>query len=379
MNGSRQAPFIYIATPWGPVGGGMYRVADYLVQAQDNTPSPAGEVAQLRELDTRGNGSAIGSLLITLRAMAAIVRGRLDGRLAGVHVNMAERLSVFRKACLMATCRLLGVPAVLHLHAAQFPQFYRGLGRLARAAVRRVFALPAAVVVLGETARRFVVEELGVPAGRVEIVINGVPEPSVHRRTATGEGLQRLLFLGNLSQRKGVPDLIRALASPAFTRQGVEAVFAGGGDVAAYETLARDCGVADFVRFAGWVDQRQAARLIAAADVLVLPSYDEGLPLVILEAMANGLAVVCTPVGEIPHVMEDGVHAAFVQPGDVPGIARALQAVLSQAELRERFERNGRAVYDEKFSVSRFFDNIAAVHRRCFGVAARLRQPSPEA
>lgn len=373
----REGRYIYIACPWTPLGGGMFKVADYLIQAQASSASLASaEAAELRPLDTRGGANAFYSFWVLATALARIARGRLSGRLAGVHVNMAERLSLFRKGAVIATCRALGVPVVLHLHAAQLHHFYQSLPRPLRALTRWVFSLPASVVVLGSAARRFVIEELGVAPERVDIVINGVPEPTHARRVAGDSAMQRLLFVGNLSERKGVTDLLQALALPGLDTARLEVTLAGGGDVEAYEAKARQLRIDSFVRFAGWSDQQQVARLMARADVLVLPSYDEGLPLVILEALANGVAVVCSPVGEIPTVLSDGVNACFVQPGDVAGIAAGLRRVLQDAELRAALERNGRALYEQTFSIAHFFSSVAHIHQRDFGVAGRLLRPA---
>jgi glycosyltransferase involved in cell wall biosynthesis len=361
--------YIYLAVPWAPMGGGMFRVADYLIQSQaPNTPAHA---AQLRPLDTRGGGSAFHSAWVLLIAMATLVRGRLQGNLAGVHVNMAERLSVVRKGAIIALCRALGVPVVLHLHAAQLHQFYESLPPLLRWLTRRIFSLPASVVVLGTASRRFVIEELKVPADRVQILNNGVPEPTYPRDTGPEGAARRVLFVGNLSERKGVSNLLHALTRPAL-RDGppMELTLAGGGDVAAYQAKAQELGVADLVRFEGWVDQDKVAQLMARTHVLVLPSYDEGLPLVILEALANRVAVVCTPVGEIPSVLSDGVNACFVTPGDVDGIASALHRVMGEPALMDTLGGNGRALYEQEFSLSRFFANVARIHQRYFGVAA---------
>ncbi len=366
----REGRYIYIACPWTPVGGGMFKVADYLIQAQASSSAIASaDAAELRPLDTRGGANALYSFWVLAGALARIARGRLNGRLAGVHVNMAERLSLFRKGAVIVACRAVGVPVVLHLHAAQLHRFYHSLPRPLQALTRWVFSLPASCVVLGTAARRFVIEELGVAQERVDIVINGVPEPTHARRIAADGGVQRVLFLGNLSERKGVSDLLQALALPGLDTARLEVTIAGGGDVQAYEGKARALGIDGFVHFAGWSDQQQVARLMARTDVLVLPSYDEGLPLVILEALANGVAVVCTPVGEIPSVLEDGVNACFVQPGDVAGIAAALQRVLQQPGLRASLESNGRALYEQKFSMARFFSSVAHIHQRDFGVA----------
>jgi glycosyltransferase involved in cell wall biosynthesis len=349
----------------------MFKVADYLIQSQAADADASG--AQLRPLDTRGGAHAVFSLWILLTALAKLVYGRLQGRLAGVHVNVGERLSLVRKAAIVVMCRALGVPVVLHLHAQMRP-FYSSLPAPLRRVTRWVFSLPASVVVIGATARKFAINELGVPADRVEIVVNGVPEPIEQRRKTEPGGVQRVLFVGRLCEAKGVSDLLVALALPGFQRNRLEVSLAGGGNLASYRAEARALGIDGFVRFEGWCGQDKIARLMAAADVLVLPSHDEVLPLVILEALAHGVAVVCTPVGEIPSVLADGVNAWFVAAGDAGALAAGLQQVLGQPQLLEALGRNGRALYQRQFSLQRFCANVARIHQRHFGVAGQSVQ-----
>ncbi|WP_290676479.1 glycosyltransferase family 4 protein [Aquabacterium sp.] len=364
----RQQPYIYLACPWAPMGGGMYKVVDYLIQAQ----TEGAGTADLRVLDTRGGGRAIFSPPILILAMFKVLFGRLSGRLVGLHVNMAERLSLFRKGALILLARALGLPVVLHLHAAQLHHFYRGLPGPLQWLVRWIFASASLVVVLGEQARRFVIEELGVPASQVEILINGVPGSKEPRRAFDPNGPFNILFLGNLMERKGVSDLLKALASPEMkARQSKwHARLAGGGDVEHYRALARTLGVPDNTEFVGWADQAKAAKLIAHADVLILPSYDEGLPLVILEALAKGVAVIATPVGEIPAVLTHGVDNWFVQPGDVQGIANAFCTLMDNPPLRITLETGGADIYTRKFSMDVFFRNVARIHQERFGFCA---------
>ena len=351
----------------------MFKVADYLIQSQST--EPRAEDAVLLPLDTRGSGAALSSLWVCGTAIGRLVAGRFNGRLRGVHINMAERLSLVRKRVVVATCRLLGLPVVLHLHAAQLPRFYRRLPPPLRWLVRWVFLQPSCVVVLGEGARRFVVDELRVPPERVEVVTNGVPGPTVARRPdRLGAGRQRLFFLGSDWERKGLFDLLEALGQPGFSDASVELVVAGRGDIDFAREKARRAGVESRVRFEGWADQARAATLLAQADALVLPAYDEGLPLVILESLANGVAVVCTPVGEIPSVLKDGMDVCFVAPGDIAGIAAGIRKVLGDAAFRARLEANGRLIHAQRFSMARFFDRIAQIHLRHFGVAAGPRK-----
>lgn len=351
----------------------MFKVADYLTQCQNSSSECSTTSARLVPLDTRGDGSALASLFVLIGALARILKGRIGGNLAGVHVNMAERLSLFRKAVVVLVTRLLGLPVVLHLHAAQLHHFYAELASPVQWCVRWAFSKATRVVVLGAAAQKFVTHTLRVPADRVSIVINGVPQPTFPRR-AEGPSSRKLqlLFLGNLSERKGVSDLIAAIAQSKVFKSGVvNAVFAGNGDIDGYTAKAVKAGLAEFVSFAGWCDQTKAATLMANADVLVLPSYDEGLPLVILEALANGTAVICTPVGEIPHALVPGKEALFVEPGNVMELAAAIDSVLGDEAMRRALERDGRALYEREFSLDMFADSIARIHLECFGVASR--------
>jgi glycosyltransferase involved in cell wall biosynthesis len=372
---ARRGRFIYIACPWSPAGGGMYKVADYLIRAQAQIP-PA-QAASLWPLDTRGPGSALASLGMLARAIGKLVRGRVSGELAGVHVNMAYRLSVFRKGSIVIASRALGIPVVIHLHA-QMHGFYHSLPQPLRALMRWTFSLASGVVVIGSEARRFVTEELKVPASRVEIVLNGVPGPAT-APVRTGERpVQRVLFVGRLCQDKGVPDLLNALARAPLDRERVRVTLAGSGELEAYRALAQSLGIAGFVEFAGWCEQPQVDALLREADLLVLPSHEEVMPLVVLEALAHAVPVVCTPVGELPHALGDGTHAFFVPVGDVDALARGIATLLGDAALRERLARNGRLLYEREFSLPHFFEHVARVHQRRFGVAARA-EPAPVA
>jgi glycosyltransferase involved in cell wall biosynthesis len=361
--------YIYIACPWTPVGGGMYKVADYLIQSQ-SPRSPA----QLRPLDTRGGSNPLFSMWVLFTALLKLLQGRLSGRLAGVHVNMGERLSLFRKSVIVIACRALGIPVVLHLHAQMYP-FYRRLPAVLQAITRWVFSLPSAVLVIGAAARRFVTGELHVPAERVEVVVNGVPGPVVAPLHTREPAVSRLLFVGRLCEAKGVSDLLNALAHPDLDVGRLRLTLAGNGDIAGYQANAEALGLGDAVQFAGWCDQDRVAALLRDADILVLPSHDEVLPLVVLEALAQGVAVVCTPVGELPSTLVDGVHALFVPHADPTTLAHALQGLIEAPQVVDSLARNGRALYERQFSLERFCANIAEVHQRHFGVSARSEEP----
>lgn len=368
---SNKVKYIYIACPWAPMGGGMFKIADYLVQHED----VQSRVPTLLPLDSRGGKGIAYSFLVLLFAIFKLIFGRLGGRLVGLHINVAERLSVFRKGILLLVARLLGMPVVLHLHAAQLPAFYNRLPAIGRFLIRAMFNSASVCIVLGERAKAFVTQELGVPESKVRILVNGVPVLESKGVRDVSDNRVKLLFLGNLMERKGVSDLLKAFASERLSgRKDWVARFAGGGDVEGYKKLADSLGLGERAQFLGWADQSKAATLMMDSDVLVLPSYDEGLPLVILEAFARSVAVVCTPVGEIPDFLTNGKDALFVKPGSIDEIADALGRLIEDAQLRGLLARNGKALYDEKFSFDRFVSCMYEIYGE-FIPEAELNKP----
>lgn len=356
---AKDACICFIVAPEGAAGGGMGRVKDYLLQAD------TGGSLVFRSLVTRNGRGVLYSALLTLRAVALIWFARVTGRLALVHVNMGDSASALRKGIVVVMARLVGAKVVLHLHAVSLDRHYRFGSWLLRALVRIPFRVASTNIVLGEIWRRWLIDELGVAESRVDVVLNGVPV-SARRRRSFGSDHRpvRLLFLGNLTERKGISDLLSALSMlPAETPEW-HLIVAGGGDVDRYREVGRKLDISDRLEFLGWVDQKKAQELIVTADVLVLPSYEEGLPLVILEALGHGTPVICAPVGAIPEVLEDRRTALFCRSGDVAGLSLRIAELIARPSLRQSLSNEGLAAYNSHFTLLAFTSAILDVYRR---------------
>lgn len=354
-NAARQ---VFLTCPYGQVGGGMGSIMQYLA---DMGTDPSGQFA-LERLESRGGGSIALSPVHLAVAVCRIFAGAARGRLAVVHLNLAERGSVYRKGVLLYAARLAGVKVLLHLHAAQIIAFHKSLPGPGRALLRGMFRSADHVVVLGDLWRRWVIDTFGVAPHAISVVNNGVPATPLPRVARPAGSPFRLLFLGNLLERKGIADLLHALATPAARAADLTLTVAGGGAVDTYRAMAKELGIESRVRFTGWLDQVAARRCVTEADALVLPAYDEGLPLVILEAMATGVPVVCTPVGAIPEVFTDRETALFVQPGDRQGLADALVELSRDSELQLRLSQAGLSMYHRQFTMTAFAERIAGLY-----------------
>ena len=359
MSRSRHmARTVFLTCPYGQVGGGMGSIMQYL---SDMETDPSGRFV-LKRLESRGGGSILLSPFHLSAAVARIVAGAIRGRLAVVHLNLAERGSVYRKGLLLYAARLVGVKVLLHLHAAQIIAFHESLPWPGRVLLRGMFRSADHVVVLGELWRRWVSQTFDVPVSSISVVNNGVPATPLPRVDRPARAPFRLLFLGNLLERKGIADLLHALSLPPASEADLCLTVAGGGAVSDYEAMARELGIAGRVRFTGWLDQAAARRCVTEADALVLPAYDEGLPLVILEAMATGVPVICTPVGAIPEVFTDRETALFVQPGDRAGLAAAITELSRDETLQSRLSAAGLAMYERQFTMQAFAARMASLY-----------------
>jgi glycosyltransferase involved in cell wall biosynthesis len=345
---------IVLMTPGGVrARGGIGRLVAYVVSGWDR-PDLA-----LSVVDTYGPGPrAVMPFYFGASLVSVLIRA-LAGRIDLLHINMAERLSVLRKGIIVHLGHALGLPIVLHLHGAEFAEHVRALspGRLRR--LQAMMGKADRIVVLGDYWRRFVVEELALPAERVAVLHNAVPSPEVPPERATKGGPCRILFLGAVSQRKGVDVLLRAASQLA--RHDDWQLLLAGNEVEDFRGVVQAAGLADRVRFLGWVDTTRAHQLLAECDVLVLPSRNEGLPMAILEGMSFGLPIVATPVGSICDAITDDVTGRLVPVGDDRALADTLRALIKEPVLRGRLGDAAHQRYEERFCLQSFNAHLADI------------------
>lgn len=228
---------------------------------------------------------------------------------------------------------LLGVPAVIKLHGSDMNVVARWPGprRCLKWALPRAERIVAVSGPLREAALA-----LGVQPEHIDVVPNGVdrqsfqPRDRQEARQALGLPLEGplLLYVGHVTEAKGAFDLVRAFASLRQRENGARLVLVGdGAGLEACQNLARELG-GDAVSFVGAQPHDQIPTWLAACDLLALPSWNEGMPNVVLEALASGRRVVATRVGGIPEVVSDEL-GILVPPRDVPALAQALETALA--------------------------------------------------
>jgi glycosyltransferase involved in cell wall biosynthesis len=259
-----------------------------------------------------------------------------------------------------------GRPLVLHAHGGYFDKFHRSLPAALRRTVNGILQRANVLIALSSRWRDFYVNECEVSPSHVAVLPNAVRwSPEVPNRA--GRRQVQFLFLGRMCENKGSYDLVNAFAAlPENLRARAQLVLAGDGDLPAIRKLAAPLG--DRVRVLSWIDSAERERLLAQSDVFVLPSYNEGVPMSLLESMAAGLPAIVTPVGGIPDVLRHGVEGLMVEPRRVADLSAAMAKLID--DDAERLACGKRAhERARQFEVHAYARQLADIYQRIAPVA----------
>ncbi|MGR3540282.1 MAG: glycosyltransferase, partial [Hasllibacter sp.] len=212
--------------------------------------------------------------------------------------------------------------------------------------------------------------------GKIAIVHCGVHPGLYGRGGPRAPGPPRVLFVGRLDAVKGAPLLLEAFAAlrDSHPDAGLDVV-GDGSDRARLEARAAELGLGAAATFHGYMAQDAVARMLERADVLVLPSFAEGVPVVLMEAMASRVPVIASRVAGVPELVEDGVSGFVVPPGDLDALTRRLGRLLDDPALRARMGEAGRGKVEAEFDIAREGAWLA----RVLGGAPGLRPPADAA
>lgn len=249
----------------------------------------------------------------------------LDRRIRIVHIHGAANASFYRCRIFINLAKALGRKVILHEHAADFKIFHdtapdqNGITSTLNRCDR--------LIVLSDYWRQYFTS-IGVSPDRITVLNNIVspPAPVAEPSGNRPDNRLRVLYLGEISDRKGCFDLLRAIADDREYFASRIILRIGGNEVNGnIRQFIHDNRLEEFVTYEGWISGTKKEDMLHWQDTYILPSYNEGLPIAILEAMAHSRPVISTPVGGIPEIVESGVNGMLVTPGDRDAIASALR------------------------------------------------------
>lgn len=183
---------------------------------------------------------------------------------------------------------------------------------------------------------------------KLHIVHCGV-QPDRYVGTNAHNSKAQLLFVGRLAAVKGLPVLLNALADQPEVSL---TVVGDGPDRAALESQAQDLGLSGRVDFVGYKSQSDVADLLTQHDIFILPSFAEGVPVVLMEAMAAARPVITTRIAGVPELVEDGQSGSLVPPGDQVALGEAIENLNTNKALQAEMGQAGRAKVQAEFNIA---------------------------
>jgi glycosyltransferase involved in cell wall biosynthesis len=254
--------------------------------------------------------------------------------------------SFLEKGIMTISARILGIPTILSVRAGAFQDSFRS-STLFRALAMLFLRTPSVILCQSESWARFYVEEAGIERSRLEVVHNWINlERFVPREQLEIRGSDeplRLLFVGWVNQSKGIFDLLTAVGEVATVLPVTLDIVGKGNEYQeAVSMVENDKVLRRLVRFHGWLSGEDIIKRYEEADVFILPTYAEGFPNAVLEAMAMALPVITTPVGGIPDVVEEGRNGLLIPPGSSYALTMAIRYMAEHPTARLSFGRTNR-------------------------------------
>lgn len=333
--------------------GGMWSVARGYIQN-----STYRESVDLKYVPIATVGSPVRKVLFFLAGVIKIFGLLITQKLDIVHIHMSERGSVYRKLIVARMAKLFGCKVVIHMHGAEFELWYNDLSANVKKSVRHGLNKADCILILGQYWNTFV-SSLMEEQEKVKVLYNAVSVPATNRYQINAENL---LFLGEVGERKGVYDLLAALASidDQLDDKYQLLIFGPNPDGDIVDRIEKQ-NLQHRVRYMGWADPTQFEKLFAGIAVNILPSYNEGLPMTILETMAYGIPNISTEIAAIPEAVnqENGI---LIHPGDTKSLADAIVSILRDQDARKIKSENAFGTMKDIFSAERHIRQVIRIY-----------------
>lgn len=247
----------------------------------------------------------------------------VDNDIKIVHIHTASYNSFRRSSIFVKLAKWFDKKVILHIHGGGFKEYYQTNPKWILKELQQADAL----AVLSESWKKFF---SSINANdNIQVINNVIPEPRKFDMSIGFNMPIKLLFLGAVCDAKGIFDLLDVLNENKIRFNGKIELHIGGNDeIERLQQYIADNSLENMVKFHGWVDGETKASLLENCHYYILPSYTEGLPLSIIEALSYGKPVLSTPVGGIPEIINESIGILF-KPGNRQEIKQLLEQVVS--------------------------------------------------
>lgn len=353
MEKNKKVPKVLMVGPGRDVMGGISTVVNSYYQLGLD------KKVELRYISSMEDGNKLKKLVVALKSYVEFVNCIKDYDI--VHVHMAAQASYTRKSIFIKKAKKAGKKIIIHQHSADFDEFFfKQSDSKKQKQIKNIFEMADAVIVLSEEWAKFFGDNVCDPA-KIMILHNGVIVPKYHKEDYSDTNV---LFLGRLGERKGSYDLLKVIPEVLEKVPDAHFYLGGDGDIEQSQKIINENKLQDHIELLGWVRNEKKEGYLKKCSTFILPSYHEGMPMSVLEAMSYGLATISTNAGGIPQIISQGIDGYRVKAGDLEKLKQILVYVLSNEEEKRQLGIAARNVIEKKFNAVRNVDRLWNLYKK---------------
>lgn len=310
----------------------------------------------LMYIPTAVNASYTKKILFFAKALVQIIRTIYFQKINIVHIHMAERGSVYREGIVLLVSKLMRCKTIIHMHGATIEDWYNDQPNILKKIICFILGRADKILVLGYVWEKFM-KKLIKNKSKIEVVYNAVYVPNVNNYNTYAE---EIMFLGVLIERKGIDDLLQALLNIKDKLPfKIKVKLYGADKNGNIKKKISLYGLESFVEYYGWLTEKNRSQCFSKAMLNILPSYNEGLPMTILETMSYGIPNIATNIAAIPEAIRNGEDGILVEPGDVDALGEAILSLVNDKEARNKFSQNSyyrvKSEFDIKLHLNKLY------------------------
>lgn len=278
-----------------------------------------------------------------------------DKNLRLIHIHSASGGSFYRKYIVFKLAKLFNKKVIYQIHCPVFCEQYKNLPIFIRKRKDEVLNNSDLIIALSDYWKKEISEICQNP--NIKILYN----PCIVKEfTKIQTDKINVLFMGRLGKRKGVFEIIEA--SKSITNPHIQINLYGDGENTEFENLIKKDNLQEKIKINGWISGDKKDEAYRSADIFILPSFEEGLPMSVLEAMSYGLPVISTPVGGTPDAIQEGVNGFLIQPGDYNALAQKINLLADDKELCEKMGQESLKIAKEKFDINVIIKQLQGIY-----------------
>jgi len=281
-----------------------------------------------------------------------------------LHFNTSTKLALLKEIVLIKYLRsLYSGKVVLHIHFSDFNRIFFNFNFLNKFIIITINKYIDKIMVLSKKFKKDLIKS-GVKSEKIVVLYNFQNSITNKPGNFNNNFVKNLLFLGLIDQRKGVLDLIKALSKINKDKYilNVAGKFIDSKTKKEILYFVEQNNLRENVVFLGYIQGNEKRNILLNSDIMILPSYGEGLPISILEGMAAGCAIIATEVGSIPEIIKKGENGFLFKPGDIDILRKYIKELIYNEALLNKIKNNN--IYDsQKYNINSFIDNLLYIYK----------------